>query len=220
MTRSSEPELVGLVLAGGESSRMGQDKGALVYHGVPQVNHCVSLLAQWCLDIRVSVRAEQQHLETYELYSLVIDNPDDDVHHSDEAVGEAGKGPAPAGGPAAGLLAAWSQLPGRALLVLAVDMPLVNESILAQLVGSRDSTRLATAYRKPDGMIEPLVAIWEPAARPVLERAVRDGSGSLRHVLESSGEVRCLETEGTGWLSSANSPAERASAQRKLDHEI
>src|SRR6476469_2756658 len=53
------PVLRGLVLAGGRSERMQTDKGALQYHGLDQRQHTASLLAEFCPDVRVSVRPDQ-----------------------------------------------------------------------------------------------------------------------------------------------------------------
>jgi molybdopterin-guanine dinucleotide biosynthesis protein A len=60
--------------------------------------------------------------------------------------------------------------PKAAWLVVACDLPFLNEQTLRHLVEHRDPRRLATAYKSShDGLPEPLCAIWEPAARePVL----------------------------------------------------
>jgi len=66
-------------------------------------------------------------------------------------------------GPIAGLLAAQARHPEAAWLMLACDLPLLDELTLAHLVRSRAPERVATAYRSShDGLPEPLCAIWEP----------------------------------------------------------
>ncbi|MCL4693819.1 MAG: NTP transferase domain-containing protein, partial [Candidatus Hydrogenedentes bacterium] len=52
--------LYGLVLAGGKSTRMGQDKSALRYYDKPQVAHCLEMLGQFCKRVYVSCRADQE----------------------------------------------------------------------------------------------------------------------------------------------------------------
>jgi molybdenum cofactor guanylyltransferase len=160
--------LYGLVLAGGEGRRIGCDKGALVFHREPQARHARRLLLTFCVDAFVSVRAEQATARAYADLPLIVDDP------------------ASARGPAAGLHVAWQRYPMAAWLVLATDMPLVDDSVLAALVAARDTGRLATAFRHADGTIEPLCTIYEPAARAVLETRFAAGDRSLSAMLSVS----------------------------------
>lgn len=146
---------------------MGCDKGGLRYHAVPQARHAWSLLKDVCSDAFVSTRSEWADVPPYSELPLIVDR--------DDAVG-----------PVAGLLAAWYQAPDCAWLVLAVDMPLVDAGVLAELVRARNPQTLATAFRRPDGGIEPLCAIYEPAARSVLVERVKRGDASPRRFLQSS----------------------------------
>jgi molybdopterin-guanine dinucleotide biosynthesis protein A len=112
-------------------------------------------------------------------------------------------------GPAAGLLAAWSRYPDNALLVLAVDMLRVDAGLLAELVGRRDPSREATAFRHSDGLFEPLCAIWEPrAAARVRQECLGGASGSLSRLLALLDTLALVPADG-GRLASANSPDER-----------
>ncbi|MCB0529955.1 MAG: NTP transferase domain-containing protein, partial [Saprospiraceae bacterium] len=43
--------LYGLVLAGGESRRMGTPKSLISYHGMPQYRHAATLLGAYCSKI-------------------------------------------------------------------------------------------------------------------------------------------------------------------------
>jgi len=191
------PALVGLVLAGGFGRRLGEDKGALELHGRPQAEHAFRLLAPFSASVRVSVRPDQADLAPYRDLPLVIDDP---------AVA----------GPAAGLLAAWKAFPNAALLVLAVDMPLVDAGLVAYLTARRDPAGVATAYRQPDGVIEPLCAIFEPRARAGLAAiAAGAGSASLRRYLGGAG-VAVLEPPDPGRLASVNTPEALAAARASL----
>lgn len=168
MSTFDAPPLYGLVLAGGASRRMGRDKGSIRYHASPQAVHAWRLLTELCGRAYVSTNARNAGAEAYVDLPLILDDGD-------------------YAGPVAGLEAAWMQDPEAAWLALAVDMPLVDRALLEALLDHRDPTAPATAFRHPDGVIEPLCAIWEPGARaPLLER-VRAGDASLRRFLESRG---------------------------------
>ena len=53
------PPLYGLVLAGGKSSRMNQEKAKLSYHGKAQYLVCHDLLKQHCEKVFISARRDQ-----------------------------------------------------------------------------------------------------------------------------------------------------------------
>lgn len=175
----------GLVLCGGQGTRIGRDKGELDYHGRPQVQWAYDLLTGLCERAYVSVRADQAGRELYARLPLVVDR-------------------GAVGGPGAGLLAAWGLAPRVAWLLLAVDMPLVDVALLRRLIGERDPEAVATAFRHADGTPEPLCAIWEPAVRARIEHAARAGRVSLRRILETEAS-RLLAPDDPERLSSVNS---------------
>jgi molybdopterin-guanine dinucleotide biosynthesis protein A len=189
-TTTGDPVLLGVVLAGGLSSRMGSDKGGLVFQGQALVSRAMMTLRPFVESVHVSVRRAQSFRAPYGGLPMLVD-----------AEGVAG--------PAAGLLAAWEAHPAASLLVLAVDMPLVDPATLAHLVKHRISARLATAYRHPDGTPEPLCAIWEARAATALRGAA---DPSLRRILETS-DVAWLEPPDPSRLVSLNTPEAFAAAE-------
>jgi len=197
VTSQVKPELIGLVLAGGASRRLGEDKGQLRLHDRTQAEHSVALLEPYCRTVYLSVRREQAEQKPYKDQPSL---PDDEAFS----------------GPAAGLLTAWQRYPNNALLVLAVDMPLVDSELINLLVQGRRIDAVATAYRHTDGIIEPLCAIWEPSAAPVLRSATGDrNSTSLRRLLESA-DVELLDALASEKLASVNTPAAVDAARRAL----
>ena len=53
-------DIMGLVLAGGRSQRMGMDKGMLQYHGKPQREYLYEQLEPICSRVFLSIRPEQE----------------------------------------------------------------------------------------------------------------------------------------------------------------
>jgi molybdopterin-guanine dinucleotide biosynthesis protein A len=160
------PTLSGLVLAGGDSRRMGRDKGTLDYRGAPQAIVLSALLAPFCNRVLVAIREEQRGTEPYASMPVIVDTE-------------------PRQGPASGLLAAARRDPRAAWLVVAADLALLTAETIAALVHGRRPEFAASAFRNPDGVIEPLCAIWEPAALHELERRAAIGEASPRLCLES-----------------------------------
>lgn len=148
---SADAPLFGLVLAGGASTRMQRDKAAIEYHGQSQLHWTFHLLSHVCAATFVSVRPDQREEPTRAGLPQVVDRQ-------------------PGLGPIAGISAALQAHPKAAWLVVACDLPFLNEQTLKYLVAHRDARKLATAFKSShDGLPEPLCAIWEPAARePVL----------------------------------------------------
>jgi molybdopterin-guanine dinucleotide biosynthesis protein A len=164
---------------------MHRDKGTLDYHGMPQAAYCHALLSRHCARVLVSVNPSQSEREPYHRLPLLVDSGS-------------------VAGPAAGLLSAWTAFRDAALLTLAVDLPLVDDALLTTLVSHRNPARAATAWVHPDGVLEPLCAIWEPALRKTLFAATHAGSPSVRRLLEAA-EVERLEPPDPRQIASVNS---------------
>ena len=122
------PPLWGLVLAGGGSRRMGEDKGRLEFHGLPQAVWIERLISEVCEQTYVSVSAAQHDSEPYAGLATITDQDPD-------------------GGPAVGLLSAWRRFPDVAWLAVAVDMPFLDPATLRTLLDGRQAEVLATAFR-------------------------------------------------------------------------
>lgn len=106
---------------------------------------------------------------------------------------------APAAGPAGGILGAARAWPGIPLLVLACDLPRVPEALLRELAAAGLDAAEAAA---PDWVVprwerglEPLCALYRPAALAALARAVERGTAAP-HRLAQTGELRIRFFEG------------------------
>ncbi len=142
-----------LVLAGGESRRMGIDKALISYHGEPQVRRLAAMMESVAGPAYVSVRRTQLNDAVFLGLRLVCDQVENI-------------------GPLAGLLAAFAHAPDCAWLVAAVDLPWISAGTLQRLLSARDPACFATAYRIPHtDRPEPVCAIYEPAILPALQRA-------------------------------------------------
>ncbi len=95
--------------------------------------------------------------------------------------------------------------------------PFLSDAALTQLLRERDAAGLATAYRSThDGLPEPLCAIWEPAAAPLLASYQAEGGRCPRKFLIRHA-VRLLEPLDRRALDNVNTPEEYAQAAAALD---
>jgi molybdopterin-guanine dinucleotide biosynthesis protein A len=161
-----KPELHGLVLAGGSSSRMGRDKAEIAYGALPQWRAVADLLAGECTHVWWSCTERQRA----------------DWGIRDAAILDQQHGLGPAGG----LHAAFTRNAGVAWLVLACDYPNLGAADVARLVAARGDGVEAIAFTHAgSGAIEPLLSIWEPSAQQAFLRAFAGGERSPRRALES-----------------------------------
>ncbi|WP_022825518.1 NTP transferase domain-containing protein [Hymenobacter norwichensis] len=195
--RQQRPPIRGLVLAGGQSQRMGQDKGRLAYHGQEQRAYAAELLAPFCEDVLVSCRPEQ----VFEL----------------EAVGLAPLPDVFVGlGPMSGILSAFQLDPDSAWLVVACDLPFLSETTLTHLVQHRHAGRMATAYQSPSTeWPEPLITIWEPSSYGTLLRFLGNGYSCPRKALINS-DIELLHAPSPAELRNINTPEQRDAAAQEL----
>lgn len=185
---SNGTNLNGLVLIGGRSTRMGQDKSLLVYQNKPQREHLTDLLQLYCKSVYWSVNASQANELAGLEQPMIVDSFD-------------------LVGPLNGILSAFQTDPLAAWLVVACDMPLLSTRTLDALVTGRNASKPATAFYDSDGRFpEPLLCIWEPAILPLLQQAVGGGRYSPRLML---GDAHLLTAPDTSELLNVNDPEAR-----------
>jgi molybdopterin-guanine dinucleotide biosynthesis protein A len=166
---------------------MGSDKALLSRGAQTQLSHAVQLLQQFVIEVFVSVRPDQKDEAERSRFRCIEDRYENM-------------------GPVAGILAAMDTRPDRAWLVLACDLPNVDAATLAALTGRRAEHRPFTAFRSSyDELPEPLCAIFEPGARPIIDRFVAEGIVCPRKMLIRS-DTHLLDQPDRHALDNINTP--------------
>jgi molybdenum cofactor guanylyltransferase len=172
--------LIGIVLAGGQSKRMGSDKALLCYHGKPQLEYLVELLSDYCLDVFISgqkrdgLSAKLRFLADSESYSSA--------------------------GPIGGVLTVWEAIGyDRPVLVLGCDYPCIDDQTLEALLTVRQVESFATAFMHSDGTPEPLLTLYEPKAFHELKQRFAQGEQSLKHFLHAY-PCKLIQAKEPKWL--------------------
>lgn len=193
----SKLTLRGLVLAGGKSSRMGQDKGLMDWYGKPQRYYAADLLSPFCDETYISCRPDQVG-SMDSRYKLQVD--------TEAETGQFGA-----------IMLALSKQEG-AWLVLACDLPLVSAPSLEYLVSERDSGKLATAFAGEKGLPEPLVAIWESTSYSELLRLRTEGVTCPRKALiRLADKVKLVEPPSRYITMNVNTPSDVEIARRRIN---
>ena len=191
------PKIYGLVLSGGKSTRMGNDKGLIDYHGIPQREYLCNLLKSSCDDAFLSVREEQKSkLENH--FKCVVDENEYK-------------------GPLNGILSAHNKYPDVSWLVLACDLPLADKETIETLISKRDIIKVATAYATQKSKLpEPLAAIWEPNGLIAAINYMKKANSSCPRKFLINSDVKLIYPKQDDVLYNANSLADLEYAKSKL----
>ena len=188
---TQDKKIKGLVLAGGQSRRMGRDKALLVREGKSQLQHAVELLQEFLPEVFVSTRADQDSDPERGRYQRIVDRYQNM-------------------GPLAGILSALECAPDFSWLVLACDLPNVDartiETLLEQCSESQPFTAFASTY---DGLPEPLCGIYAPEAGEILRRFADDGIFCPRKIMIRS-DTCLLQQPDPAALDNINTPDDLA----------
>jgi molybdopterin-guanine dinucleotide biosynthesis protein A len=141
-------QMIGVVLSGGQSSRMGRDKGLIEANGKPWAKIAFEKLT--AVDVPALVSVNQHQLQEYLRYfdkeQLIIDRADLKIQ-----------------GPLAGVLGAHLSHTNQDILVLACDMINLQPAVLAKLTNEYQQHQPEAIAFKGEH-VEPLCAIYSSRA--------------------------------------------------------
>lgn len=166
--------VIGAVLAGGGSRRMGRDKALLELEGKSLAVRAVDCLRRH-LDEVVIVSArlgDHAHAEAREIADRLPDR-----------------------GPLGGIHAALEHARGRAVFVLACDLPRVSPELVGFLLQQARPVLAGTGFHgvlavEAAGRVQPLCAVYSAACRQPIEECVRAGELRTLDFVESAGLAR------------------------------
>jgi len=150
-----------VILAGGESKRMGQEKASLMLGGDSLLNRAIRNVQPLFGSLLVSVRPPGSGLP----HPQVCDRSE-------------------ARGPMAGIAAALEQATSDWVFALACDMPFVAPELIRAMAERRDGHAVVVA--KVHGGLQPLAAFYARSCLPQMQRQLADGRRSLKTLI---GEV-------------------------------
>lgn len=183
-TGTGLPPLHGLLLAGGRSRRLGRDKALLEVEGETLLRRGFALLTDICHETFVAIGPAQQQDLTRQAFPTLVDTKDD-------------------AGPLCAIASAARHHPQAAWLVLAVDMPMIDQTDLARLRAERSQMFDVVCF-DAGNQPEPLAAIWEPAATALASLRFDEGARSPIRLLRGL-RTRYLKMPA-GKLASVNHP--------------
>jgi molybdopterin-guanine dinucleotide biosynthesis protein A len=170
---------------------MGHDKALLVRDGRSQLRHIASLLDAVTDRFFVSARADQKDDPERSQFETIVDRYDDM-------------------GPIAGILSALDEHPTADWLVVACDLPNIDDVTLQFLIEHRSAEHPFTAYRSShDEMPEPLCAIYASGSDKLIRKFMDDGIICPRKMLINS-DTKLLDQPNPVALDNVNTPDDLA----------
>ena len=174
-----------LVLAGGDSRRMGRPKPWIEVGDTVLLRYVVERLASAFSEVVVSF-GEPEQMEQHVPYRVVFDRK---------------RSAGPLAGLEAGLLAARNDV----LFAVACDMPYVTQSVVELAVAAARSCD--AAIPRHDGLFEPVCGAYRKTALPTIVGALDAGNFVAHDVVEYM-DVTWLEGLDPEQFESLNTPAD------------
>lgn len=190
--------MLGIILCGGQSLRMGTDKGLLTYQDKTWAQLAADKLGMLEIPVKISVNSAQQPIYANHFggEQLIADETAMDIK-----------------GPLLGTLSAHMSAPEEDLFLLACDLPLITKRLLNTMSDSYKTSRGYDAYVFNNaGKQEPLCSIYKSQGlKKILLMFQNDEieKPSMKFVLQQLNVLEiALNTADEQFFSNFNSPSE------------
>ncbi|NER30645.1 MAG: molybdenum cofactor guanylyltransferase [Symploca sp. SIO1C4] len=157
-----------LVLAGGKSSRMGQDKALISWEGIPMLTRVTQTAATCCQQVYIMTPWPSR-------YRAVVSECCQFLEESN-----------PGQGPLAALAQGFTQISGKSssdwILLLACDLPCLQTRLIQTWISHLNELAPETKALVPQqqGRWEPLCGFYRLGAQPNLQHFIQQGGRSFQ----------------------------------------
>jgi len=151
-----------VILAGGESKRMGTDKARVLLSGKTLLERVLEIVRPLFDDVMISGRGTEPHVE--------------DVRFITDRL--------PGRGPAVGLCSAMKEARYPHIFAIACDMPFVTSALIGHITSYRKEFDVVVPAHH--GRLEPLCAMYSTACAKLLAQRVKQGERGLISFIEKA----------------------------------
>ena len=149
--------LMGLVLAGGKSQRMGTDKAKLVFREKEMLLYSTEILSKFCKTLYISTNDIKEKQYLFPLLPDYIKNI----------------------GPLGGIYSALRIMKDDYLIILPCDTPFVNKELISLLIKNID-IEYDILVPSLEGKLEPLFAVFSKKILPLVENQIQKKDYKIR----------------------------------------
>lgn len=169
--RGDAVKFQGIVLAGGKSSRFGEDKALALVDGMPMIQRTVNLLTELQLDPCVITNASRD----YSFFKCRIER--------DLVSGK---------GPMGGLYTAGCLFEDCSLVVLTCDMPALTSAAVRYLIERHKKDSGVTVYSCKENFKQPFPGIYEASLRDPISKFIEIKQMSMQELFKAIPEINVL----------------------------
>lgn len=159
-----------IILAGGDSSRMGKDKVSLILHEKPLLEHISEALHPLFSEVLVSVRKHRQDIVLKQICDVSSEHA-----------------------PLIGLISVLRNVSSSWVFLTGCDMPWLSPKAIEFLGEKRRAYDAVTPV--VSGKIQPLFAFYNKSSLPTLEAQLHKGRLSLTCALQCLNSLQVMEQE-------------------------
>ncbi|WP_100614765.1 molybdenum cofactor guanylyltransferase [Confluentibacter citreus] len=181
---TDKKNITGIILSGGKSSRMGTDKGFLLFNGKSFMQHSIDALKPFVESIMIV-----SNNKDYDIFGL---------KRIDDAIENAG--------PLAGIYSGLKESKTDYNLVLSCDIPLINSNILQKLIDAIDDDS-GIIQIESQGKAMPLIALYKKQCEPIFLKLLNEGELRLQYAVNQCNVKNVvLNEEETCFTQNINTP--------------
>jgi molybdopterin-guanine dinucleotide biosynthesis protein A len=186
-------EITGIILAGGQSKRMGTDKGLILLNGKPLISYAIDTLSGFCDEIIISANDD-----AYNSFGLKV--------VPDLMTGQ---------GPMGGIYSCLKAVKTKYAIVLSCDMPFVDRQIIELLLtGQKHFQAVLPGY---NNFMQPVCALYNSEILPLIEHHLFSGKLKLAGFVEMlNHKIVDISNEDEYKLLSINTKSELLKAERMI----
>lgn len=162
-----------IILCGGRSTRMGKDKGSLLFKGKPMIIHTLNVVKEVADEIIVVLRDPEQVNE----YSEMLKSENNILIVTDLSKDQ---------GPLIGILTGLLNINSEYAQVLPCDSPCITKEFILNMFNAIEDTNFeAVIPIWEDGHIEPLHSIYTKSSLKTIEKLIKNGKRDVSSIINN-----------------------------------
>ncbi len=151
------------ILCGGKSSRMGQEKGLVLWKNKPFIAHIIEVAKSFSVDLFLITNNIDYEKFGFPLFADIYEDK----------------------GPVGGIFTAFNYAKNKNILILSCDIPFIQSSIIENLIDAcKESSAKATFFGKKE-QIHPLIGIYNSEIKSTFKDAILRNELKLKLLIQS-----------------------------------